>query len=102
MADHAAMYPMMNQIYKEFDHLSMEEKSQLLARTLEEEEDYPQNLYATVLKHIFKPMDYKYVSGESIVLKPEIIIALCEEVIKVLKNELKLKKNEILDKVFSK
>ena len=42
MADHAAMYPMMNQIYKEFDHLSMEEKSQLLARTLEEEEDYPQ------------------------------------------------------------
>ena len=41
-ADQAAMYPMMNQIYKEFDHLSMEEKSQLLARTLEEEEDYPQ------------------------------------------------------------
>ena len=42
VADHAAMYPMMNQIYKEFDHLSMEEKSQLLARTLEEEDDYPQ------------------------------------------------------------
>merc|ERR1719150_3171916 len=32
----------MNQIYKEFDHLSVEEKTQLLARTLEEEEDYPQ------------------------------------------------------------
>jgi ankyrin repeat protein len=41
VADHAAMYPMMNQIYKEFDHLSDQEKSQLLARTLEEE-DYPQ------------------------------------------------------------
>ena len=40
MADNASMYPMMNQIYKEFDHLSTEEKSQLMAKTgvMEEEE----------------------------------------------------------------
>ncbi|XP_059086191.1 apoptosis-stimulating of p53 protein 2-like isoform X2 [Tigriopus californicus] len=38
MADNAGMYPMMNQIYKEFDHLSIEERNQLLARSLEEEE----------------------------------------------------------------
>ena len=29
MADHAAMYPMMNQIYKEFDHLSPEEQKRI-------------------------------------------------------------------------
>ena len=30
-ADHAAMYPMMNQIYKEFDHLSPEEQKRIQA-----------------------------------------------------------------------
>lgn len=48
-------------------------------------EDYTQNLYNTVLKYFLKPMDWKYVEGSPITLRPEIIIALCEEVIKVLK-----------------
>eukprot|EP00095_Tigriopus_kingsejongensis_P009602 maker-scaffold832_size90819-snap-gene-0.15 protein:Tk09602 transcript:maker-scaffold832_size90819-snap-gene-0.15-mRNA-1 annotation:"PREDICTED: uncharacterized protein LOC100870125" len=38
MADNPAMYPMMNQIYKEFDHLSIEERNALLAKSMEEEE----------------------------------------------------------------
>jgi ankyrin repeat protein len=38
MTDNAAMYPMINQIYKDFDHLSLEEKHQLFAKAIEEEE----------------------------------------------------------------
>lgn len=50
-------------------------------------EDYIMNLYNTVLKHFLKPMEWKYVEGAAVTLRSEIIIALCEEVIKVLKKD---------------
>ena len=41
VTDNVAMYPMMSQMYKEFDHLTMEEKHQLFAKAMQEEEEYP-------------------------------------------------------------
>ena len=49
---------------------------------LQKTEDYIQNLYTTVLKHFLKPFDWKYAEGAPVTLRSEIIIALCEEVIK--------------------
>lgn len=54
---------------------------------LQKTEDYIQNLYNTVLKHFLKPFDWRYVEGAPVTLRSEIIIALCEEVIKVLKKD---------------
>ena len=54
---------------------------------LQKADEYIQNLYNTVLKYFLKPMDWKYTEGSAIILRPEIIIALCEEVIKALKKD---------------
>lgn len=54
---------------------------------LQKTEDYIQNLYTTVLKHFLKPYDWKYTEGAPVTLRSEIIIALCEEVIKVLRKD---------------
>ncbi len=54
---------------------------------LQKTEDYIVNLYNTVLKHFLKPADWKYTEGAPINLRSEIILALCEEVIKVLKKD---------------
>ena len=48
-------------------------------------ENYIQNLYTTVLRYFMKPYDWKYVENAPFSLKPEIIMALCDEVIKILK-----------------
>lgn len=48
-------------------------------------DDYIQNLYNTILKYFLKPFDWKYNEGSQILLKSQIILALCEEAIKVLK-----------------
>ena len=50
-------------------------------------DDYIQNLFNTILKYFLKPFDWKYVEGSGIPFKPDIIIALCEEAIKVLKKD---------------
>ena len=50
-------------------------------------DDYIQNLYNTILKYFLKPFDWKYTEGSAVLLKSQIILALCEEAIKVLKND---------------
>merc|ERR1719336_3053041 len=45
VTDNAAMFPMVNQIYKEFQDLGFEEKEQLLSRSPEESDEYsPDNV----------------------------------------------------------
>ena len=45
VTDNAAMFPMVNQIYKEFQDLGMEEKEQLMSRSPEESDEYsPDNV----------------------------------------------------------
>lgn len=48
-------------------------------------EEYIRNLYTTVIKYLLKPLDWKLPDTSQFILKSEIIIALCNEVIKVLK-----------------
>ena len=48
-------------------------------------EEYVRNIYSTVLKHLLKPFEWKMNDNVQFILKPGIIIALCNEVIKLLK-----------------
>lgn len=51
----------------------------------QQSESFILNLYTTVLRYFMKPFDWKYVEGAPFSLNREIIIALCEEAIKILK-----------------
>ena len=46
---------------------------------------YLLNLHSTVLRYLFKPGEWKYQEGVAFPLRSEIIIALCDEAIKILK-----------------
>ena len=48
-------------------------------------EDYIKNLYSTIIKYLLKPFQWKPSQDFSFAIKPEIIKALCMEMIKVLK-----------------
>lgn len=48
---------------------------------------YLLNLHSTVLRYLLKPNDWKYVENSTFPLRPEIINALCDETIKILKTQ---------------